>query len=201
MKEYYLDTDKRLEERETLVIKHLDVSGVVALDVGANKGTFTEYLWLRFNKVYAIEPNIKMIPFIRTSPNVTVLNFAAWDKNEIRSYNDYHSSSEIFSDAALNQHYKNHSEFTSIDVFCLRLDLIDFGKVDYIKIDVEGAEINALEGCRGILEESKPELLIEVHSNKYLQQLLKILDSVKYKHEIIGSVNDSAWNRFWITAK
>lgn len=36
-------------------------------------------------------------------------------------------------------------------------------KIDLVKVDVEGAELDVLEGSRGLLERCKPILLVEVH--------------------------------------
>jgi methyltransferase FkbM-like protein len=36
-------------------------------------------------------------------------------------------------------------------------------RVDWVKIDVEGAELQVLEGARGVLREFRPSLFVECH--------------------------------------
>jgi methyltransferase FkbM-like protein len=43
----------------------------------------------------------------------------------------------------------------------LALDEFKLPRVDLIKIDVEGMELEALEGARGIIGQSRPVMLIE----------------------------------------
>jgi hypothetical protein len=55
-----------------------------------------------------------------------------------------------------------------------------YEQIDGIKIDVQGMEINALEGMATILEKYKPKLFLEVHRGVSRPQLLDLLASVGY---------------------
>jgi len=44
------------------------------------------------------------------------------------------------------------------------------GKIDLIKIDVQGAELDVLKGSHNILKKDKPRLLVEVHPSLNLNQ-------------------------------
>ena len=52
---------------------------------------------------------------------------------------------------------------------CVRLDSfvsqLDLKRLDFVKIDIEGHEFEALEGMVATLKSYKPILLIEVHPN------------------------------------
>ena len=48
-------------------------------------------------------------------------------------------------------------------VKCNSLDNIFYGRVDFIKMDVEGAEYNALMGAEKLIKKYRPTLLIENH--------------------------------------
>jgi hypothetical protein len=50
------------------------------------------------------------------------------------------------------------------------LDAMALGKVDFIKIDVEGAEMRALEGGKATIDSSRPIVLSEL----YPEQLQKV---------------------------
>jgi FkbM family methyltransferase len=71
----------------------------------------------------------------------------------------------------------------TLDGLAKRLGL---GKVDVIKIDVEGAEVRVLEGGRALLKASRPVLLIEANEDALRKQatsaeeLLALLKSLDY---------------------
>ncbi len=52
--------------------------------------------------------------------------------------------------------------------------------VDGIKIDVQGMEIETLKGMAGLLRESKPRLVVEVHEGVDRRELLDVIESVGY---------------------
>jgi hypothetical protein len=54
----------------------------------------------------------------------------------------------------------NYSENT-VEVRTLALDEVDAARVDFIKLDVEGMELEALQGAEKTIERSRPVLLIE----------------------------------------
>lgn len=79
--------------------------------------------------------------------------------------------------------------YHSVD-FC-RLDDMDFNKVNWIKIDVEGFELKVLEGAKDMLKRFHPKLIIENHSKvdhikPYMKrydiwaQILDLLQSFAY---------------------
>lgn len=65
-------------------------------------------------------------------------------------------------------------------------DLIERGEVfepDFVKIDVERAEMQVLQGATRLLSERKPDLLIEIHSAKLAAECLLQLEAAGYKPE------------------
>ncbi|MEA3117059.1 MAG: hypothetical protein QOI13_329 [Paraburkholderia sp.] len=56
---------------------------------------------------------------------------------------------------------------------------------DFIKIDIEGAEVDALEGARSILATRKPHLVIEVHGLDKEIACLKILREYGYEPQTV----------------
>lgn len=56
---------------------------------------------------------------------------------------------------------------------------------DLVKIDIEGAEVDALVGASDILERRRPGLLIEVHGSDIERECLKILRSYDYSTTIV----------------
>jgi len=77
---------------------------------------------------------------------------------------------------------------STIVVPCITLDdvsrelkTIGIGKVDVIKIDVEGAEIEVLKGAKNLLESDKPILIIEVLNDINLLRVKNMLKRYGYK--------------------
>jgi FkbM family methyltransferase len=62
---------------------------------------------------------------------------------------------------------------------------------DVIKVDVEGAEVLALEGARKLLAEKKPLLLIEVHHICLMFHLQRLLLRLGYATSILDEQNAS----------
>jgi FkbM family methyltransferase len=65
---------------------------------------------------------------------------------------------------------------------------------DVIKLDIEGAEIGALQGMTRTLAEHRPRLLIELHSTQ--QEVADLLDAAGYEHhpvEVDVPTRDAPW--------
>ena len=69
----------------------------------------------------------------------------------------------------------------STEVPCKRIDtVIDSGRCDYIKMDIEGAEWDALHGAEMTIRRNRPKLAISIyHSN---EDMLRIIE---YIHELV----------------
>jgi FkbM family methyltransferase len=55
-------------------------------------------------------------------------------------------------------------------------------RVDLVKLDVEGAELAALRGMRGVLERHRPHLVVECLRPRTLQDLFEFLGPLGYDH-------------------
>ena len=67
--------------------------------------------------------------------------------------------------------------------------------VRFIKVDVEGAEIEALGGARRLLEACRPELLIEVDDRRRLIALQTLLEGLGYRRS--RPVGFEPWNHLF----
>lgn len=153
--------------------------GVVAIDCGANIGVHTVE-WATamtgWGSVVAIEAQERI--YYALAGNIAINNcFNAICMNAaVSSENgtmripapDYLTASS-FGSLELRQRDGNefigqqidYSEAAMAVVQKMTLDTLNLPRVDLIKIDIEGMELEALEGARGILERSRPVLLIE----------------------------------------
>ncbi|MEE2996051.1 MAG: FkbM family methyltransferase [Pseudomonadota bacterium] len=57
---------------------------------------------------------------------------------------------------------------------------------DFIKMDIEGAETDALAGATKVLSDRKPHMIVEVHGTKVEQVCLKILRSHGYHPRVVN---------------
>ena len=75
--------------------------------------------------------------------------------------------------------------FVSLDRLAL-----DYFFPDFIKMDIEGAEANALEGATALLEQQRPNMVIEVHGRDVEAHCIRILESHGYT---LLAVSPQAW--------
>ncbi len=87
--------------------------------------------------------------------NVRALNLAAWNKvDKLRLYRGISSG---------RASVKDDKWLGYVEVKAMPLDrVLKDSRVDWIKIDVEGAELETLEGLKCTLEEHHPEVIAEV---------------------------------------
>ena len=56
---------------------------------------------------------------------------------------------------------------------------------DYMKVDVEGAEYEALKGARKVLEQYHPVLFLDTHQREAHLPTIELLQSLGYEFEIL----------------
>ena len=180
---YYLKA-KFTGEWETWLWDCVPLSGRVAIDVGANIGQWTNKLASRFHEVIAIEPHPASVKLLRAkaSFNVRVVEGAAWNCSEWKMlilYPDLRICRITDHDLL----YSMGKGANGLEVPCFPIDALRQTQVDLIKLDVEGAEVEALEGAIRTIKASSPILLIELHSARARQQVESLLSSLGYTWE------------------
>ena len=146
----------------------------VALDIGANKGEWTHWLSQHFDSVVAVEPDRRAAERIRRHipRNATLHEFACADAFGQRDFylRDKPDQSSILPTHPIGG--GGQEKVSVIDVESVLAVTLDYvldacagGVVDFVKIDVEGAEHLVLNGAtpekfRGT------RWLIEVHDNR-----------------------------------
>jgi FkbM family methyltransferase len=169
-------------------------SGMTVLDIGANIGgtalTFSKIVG-KEGAVIAFEPD--KINYQKALHNIS-LNDVSTIKlmniglgNENKTYKLYAVNDENRGMNRILEHSSAHP-FTEISVRKLDDVIAESGgkKVDLIKIDVEGFEMNVLRGAVSTLKTSKPVLFIELDDNNLKEQqstaaqLIAFLYSLNY---------------------
>lgn len=161
--------------------------GDVFLDVGANVGFFAlagARLVGPEGVVYAFEPVPENVAAIRESAalngfaNVEVIESAAGraaGRDRLLLVEDL-SWSHF---ERLGQHPRA-LDTVEVDVVAID-DLVASGRIrspDVVKIDVEGAEIDVLEGMRQTIEEHRPAIVCELHETA--PEFVKTMDALGY---------------------
>ncbi len=113
--------------------------------------TYTNY-----KKIYAFEPDIKnyenCINKLRDYANIEVINSGLWSENTRLSFSFESTGSSHISGNNTN----------TINVVSLDTALPD-EIITWIKMDIEGAEIDAINGARLIIEKHKPKMSVCVY--------------------------------------
>ena len=151
------------------------------LDVGAYIGNHSVYFSNYFKKVLSYEPNIYSYDLLRLNTknknNIKIFNYGLSTKNCIKNFYNYefnHGGSSIIEDKN-NLHTKNKAKFYNFDQLNIKK------KIDLIKIDVEGSELDVLKGMEKTLQKSNPIILFESHKKDFSKGTSKVINFLKSK--------------------
>ena len=179
----------------------------IFIDIGANVGCFSliaSELVGENGSVHAFEP-VKYVAdrleynlSLNNIENVSIVRKAVFDK--VTTLDLFVSSQENLGMSSILRHDTESGESEKVSAIDLDSYISDekINKVKLIKIDIEGAEIFALEGMKESLKKFKPHLLIEV-SNQVLKHetdrnkifdLMKDLEYKRYGIDEEGSLVD-----------
>jgi FkbM family methyltransferase len=165
--------------REEEIIQHFQPRrGDIVVDVGAHMGRYTLIAAKRVGangRVVAIEANPENFQMLNSNvqlnqlTNVTSLNFAVYSQEtKIKLYLAGEGMGHtIYNTIMAERANEGKEKFVEISANTLDhlLQLQDISEVNWIKIDVEGAELEVLRGATRIISDSKDiSLLIEIHN-------------------------------------
>lgn len=151
----------------------------VALDVGGHAGMWSMQLAKVFERVSAFEP--------------VAAHRECYMKN-MESFNNFHLSPVAL--GAASGSIRMHTAPTSSgdswvagegDIPMVTLDSFNFFNVDFIKIDVEGSELNVLRGGEHTIRKWKPVIIVEQkpgHAQRFgfgEKDAVPYLESLGYK--------------------
>lgn len=171
----------------------------LAIDIGANIGLWSKDLSRFFDHLICFEPNKFCIDYLKKNIDLnksTINSFALGSKNETKDLLIHSTNSGASSfinktktgyDNKSNPVYGEFSvETKTLDVEVKKLDNFNYINIDFIKIDVQGFELEVLEGAIKTLDNNDPILCIEEDSPNDSQSL-KFLEDQNY--EIIDIIN------------
>lgn len=172
-------------EREINIIKYFSKGGQ-ALDIGGNIGVYSFYMLKHFNKVTAFEPipdfynNLKKM--FSNNNNYSVYNIALSDKEgEATIYipDRFHGWSTLESDDLMLKKASATQKIKQLNIKTKTLDCFEFKDLDFVKIDVEGHELNVLYGAELTLKTNNAVILIEIEERHKKGSILNVVNYLK----------------------
>ena len=133
----------------------------VAIDVGAYTGTYTIGLSIHSKSVIAVEPQPRQAEALRRAmpSNVTVIEVALSHVagRAVMRLSSPGGGSMSRLDCGLSL----TKEWPEILVRLMPMDELHAARVGFVKIDVEGHEVEVLRGAKNILLVDKPHIIVE----------------------------------------
>ena len=172
--------------------EHRVQPGDVVLDCGANIGAFTrEALDAGAQLVVAIEPVPAHVEALRrtfeaeiTQGRVRVVPVGVWNKVDTLEMNLFDNA--LLDSFVMNGRPEERTAKRRVALPLATIDLIvkdlELTRVDFIKMDVEGAERQALEGASATITRFKPRMSIATEN---------LLDDYKVLPEVITGIEPS----------
>ena len=191
--------EKRLEraiknnyETELKLVKNFISPGTESIDIGVYRGVYSYEMSKYSKNVHAFEINpiifsslIKNISKLKK--NIKLYNFGLSNRNSkttlripIRNkFANRNNYEEFFELGRATIH--NNNEFNGFRIFEVNVKKLDDLKLEnpisFIKIDVEGHEIEVIQGAIKVIKKNKPILLVEIEE-RYSKK--KVIDTINY---------------------
>jgi FkbM family methyltransferase len=160
-------------------IKELKLSeDEVFIDCGAFIGdTIDNFLKYcpEYKQIVAFEPDSKNFEKLKkkygTNPKTTLINAGIYKENGEISFSGHGNADSKIIEASDSN--------STVNIQVMAIDNLNLEKVSFIKMDIEGAELEALKGAEKTIAKNKPKLAISIyHSNE------DMLDIAEYIHNV-----------------
>jgi len=160
--------------------------GTDIIDVGANIG-YNSLMFSDYGPVVSFEPVYHEVVVKNAKQNAILHSiniFPCALSNEEKQMQIFIPSKGCQSNTHINYggtsfHPTEEMKGVGIEVQCCRLDDVYMGIPSIIKIDVEGHELQVLEGAQETIRKHKPALLIEIHDFEN-NPVAKFIESLGY---------------------
>lgn len=197
-KDYWFDDEREIRDRYWRI-----EPGQVVMDVGCHIGSYSVPALTAGATVYAVDPSEPRLAQLRQfwdgdpARLVTVTRALAEDGGytaEFRASLDVSGYREFHAPAS--------ARFSTLDELAAEYGLT---RLDWVKIDVEGAELGVLAGGLETLARFRPALLIEAHDKVYKfvasmrseRRCHDLLEHLGYEIEVVPYTRSAARD-FWV---
>ncbi len=163
----------------------------VVVDVGACFGSWTIPALLQGAHVYAFEPHPQLYTELCYNVWLNKITGLFWPRNKAV----WSKSGEILDlpqyDLSMIR-MRDNQPVLKVQTIALDDVLADFTQLDWIKIDVEGAEIEVLNGARQLIEKFNPKIIVEWHADRnrdpemsYLKNKFSVINQIDPGHYLV----------------
>lgn len=160
----------------------------VVLEIGANVGV---YLYQYQKKIHdenivAFEPNDKLYRRLkRVFPEMRIFPLAISNENTVAEFKiPVINGKEVASRGTLQTQFQEKGEQKTITqkVKVIRLDdwaeIEEFKRLNFIKIDVEGNEMQTLFGAEKTIKKFRPTLMVEMEQRHHEEPIWKLISEI-----------------------
>lgn len=166
--------------------------GHVFVDVGANVGAYSLRAASKGMKVISFEPNPENAKLLMRNAELNSLSVdlheCALGRSEGKVLLSHTGATSRVSRMERADEEGPVQRENGIEATLSTLDSFDLPKVDLMKIDVEGYELDVLEGAKKTLERCRPNMMIEMHHWLGAEKeaaLFRILTDIGYRFEYL----------------
>lgn len=172
-------------EGEIKIIGQLCPAQCLAIDAGANIGTYSYFLRKHARHVVAYEPNPLLARRLaQVLPDITIRNLAVSDKagQVVLQVPIDSAGTPQHELASIAQDFDGRT--TDFPVAAITIDSEKFEGLGFIKIDVEQHEREVLRGALATIARCRPVIMTEVSPLKYSDELplvFKFITDINYR--------------------
>jgi len=198
---------KKNDKGEIAYLKSSIKKGDTVFDIGAHKAGYLYFIFKQVGekgKVVGFEPQTNLFNYLIKIKqlfgwkNVTIENLALSNSAGYSNlYFPKHAAGKSSSPSATILAPDNGDAFTTIeqvsiatlDAYCSQHHLVP----QFLKIDVEGNELNVFKGAASILSKFKPKIIVEIEARhigqEKVMETIHFLQSLGYQGKIIDGYN------------
>ena len=171
--------ERELEHK--YILENCLKENMTVLDIGSNIGY---YPLIELNKIkntgklISVEPspenyemlkkNLILNNFLNSETNIKIYNIAISEKSEIKKFYISNYSNLNSFHLEKDNKYLNEASFINVKTKSI-LDISEGKKIDFIRMDVEGHEVEVISGMMNGIKSSKlaPTIIFETHISRY----------------------------------
>ena len=178
---------EREVEPEILWLKEFLNQKSVFIDVGAGSGDYVYFLdYLLFpENIHAFEPNRKHYKRLkRLFPKSDILPFALADESKAATLNipvtgnEEHPENGTLRSISESEGLKVKTQKTEITTLDEWTEKKELEKLDFIKIDVAGQELDVLKGAEKLIEKFQPALMVKIEQEFHEENIWDIITQI-----------------------
>ena len=197
------------DEKKYLYNRFKD-KNLVFFDVGANLGGYIDLVSdnLKIKELHIFEPSKKCVDFLKSKydrKNFNIINKAVSNserasffyENEILSQSSLHKNKNAY-----NKNYNNNNKYKinciTLDNYCKKFS--KKFKIDLLKIDAEGEDLNILKGSEKLLKKKKIktikiELLNSINKKDGKSNLIEICEFLNKRGYYLSTIVKTKFNK------